>query len=344
MKKESKNIVKKTSALVLMSGGLDSMLAAKLLLNQGVKVYALCFKSNFFNCHNALGAAASLGVELKTIDISKEILSLLKNPPSGYGKYLNPCIDCHSLMIKKAGELANKENYDLIATGEVLGQRPFSQNQKALAKVGELSGQEVLRPLSAKLLQATTFEQTGKIDRGRLLNIRGRSRESQLQLARKYNLKDFGTPAGGCLLTDGVFSERLGRMLDFWDNCDTKDVELLKNGRVYWLKAKTEEKRLLMVVGRNEKENNNLINLKQKHDIIIELENIMGPTTLIKFKQKSFKIKHKSITIEVPQQLKQSTLQLGEEKSFDEIIDTACLLTGYYSTKARSRKVLCKIN
>ncbi len=337
--------MKKVKALVLLSGGLDSMLAAKLLLEQDIEVVGVSFKSNFYNYNKAHKAAQNLGIELKTFDMSEEMLELVKNPPSGYGKHLNPCIDCHSIMIKKAGEIASQEGYDIVATGEVLGQRPFSQNKKALKQVKKLAGVEVLRPLSAKLLPETEIETSGLVKRGQLLNIRGRSRERQLELARKYNLDGYSTPAGGCLLTDGGYSERLGKMLEYWPECGVNDIELLKHGRVFWLNMRKDEKhfKVLLVVGRNKEENEKLLSLKHAGDVIVELKDEMGPTTLLRFKNSALSIKDYKLKIEVPEKLKMSVLKLGENKNEEEILQIACILTGYYATKARGKRVDYKI-
>ena len=246
----------KTKAIVLMSGGLDSMLAAKLLLAQGIEVTGVCFESNFYGCARAKKAAEQIGIELKVVDISKEMLELVKNPPSGYGKHLNPCLDCHALMARMAGGLTSPQSsslnefgtgssqgegavgYDVIATGEVLGQRPFSQTRPSLQRVEKLAGREILRPLSAKLLPETEAEKNGLVNRGKLLDIRGRNRERQMELAKKFKIKEYPNPAGGCLLTDEIFCERLMKMLDYWPECTPCDVELLRWGRVLWLRTR----------------------------------------------------------------------------------------------------------
>jgi len=275
---------RKAKALVLFSGGLDSMLAAKLLQEQNIEVEGVCFESNFFSSSKAKKAARELAIKIKIINISKELLEIVKNPPSGYGKHLNPCIDCHALMVRKAGEIAQQEKFDILASGEVLGQRPFSQTKDALARIEKLAGREILRPLSAKRLPETIYEKEGLVIKGRLLSISGRSREVQMELAKKYNLKDYSTPAGGCLLTDPEFSQRLGKILDYWPDCNTNDVELLKHGRVIWLKL-TSSKRVLMIIGRNKEDNEKLEKLARKGDIMVELKEIKGPLTIVRSKK-----------------------------------------------------------
>ena len=360
---------KKITALVLFSGGLDSMLAVKLLQIQGIEAGGVCFTSNFFNCEKAKKAARELNIKLKIINISEKMLELVKNPPSGYGKNLNPCVDCHALMVKLAGKYLTPQppllirrggefrfsgrrgRGNILATGEILGQRPFSQTKDALARVEKLSGKEILRPLSAKLLPETKYEKQGLVDRGRLLNVRGRSRERQMELAKKYGLKEYLAPAGGCLLTDPEFSQRLLVMLEKWQDCDINDVELLKYGRVFWLKKRistilerinTNHEWVLTVVGRHKEDNENLERLAKKGDIMIELKEMAGPLTIIR-KLEIGNWKFGDLKIEVPEKLKMSELQFGEEKNENEILKIAGLLTGHYSVKSRGKKVNIKI-
>ncbi|MFH1822771.1 MAG: tRNA 4-thiouridine(8) synthase ThiI [Patescibacteria group bacterium] len=334
--------MRKAKALVLLSGGLDSMLAVKVLQAQGIDVTGICFTSNFFSCEKAEKAAEILNIKLIIEDIFGEILKIVKNPSSGYGKHLNPCIDCHALMIKKAGEIMKKENFNIIATGEVLGERPFSQNKNALAQVEKLAGLEVLRPLSAKLLAETDFEKDGLVKRGRLLNIKGRRREQQFELAEKYKINVFPSPDGGCLLTDPGFNERLIKILEYWPDCSVDDIELLKHGRVYWLKPENGKAKILLIIGRNEKEDEFLKKIAKKNDIIIELKEIPGPTSLVRNKNDGLKIRNDELrmkTINIPMKLNLSELELDEEKSLLEIIQVASLLTGWYAVKARGHKV-----
>ncbi len=335
--------------MVLFSGGLDSMLAARVLMVQGIEAVGVCFRSNFYGCAKAKVAARQLGIGLKEIDITAEMLALVKNPPNGYGRHLNPCLDCHALMIKQAAEWARRKfgqgNF-FIATGEVLGQRPFSQNRDALQRVEKLAGVEVLRPLSAKLLDETTTEEQDLVNRGRLLAIRGRGREKQIALARRLGIGDYPSPAGGCLLTDPEFSDRLGRMLDFYPDCDNNDVELLKYGRVFWFKLKqdkngsSEIKKILAVIGRHREDNENLERLAQKSDFMVQLKEIAGPISLVRVKRSGHKIDNikKVIELIVPTELKKSKLGLGRAKTKEEIIEIVSLLTAWYAPKARGKK------
>ena len=335
--------IKKTRALVLFSGGLDSILAARTLLEQGIDVLAVCFTSPFYGCGKALVSAKELGIECRVVDVSKDILELVKNPPSGYGKHLNPCIDCHSMMAKNAAKIMKEEEFDFIATGEVLGQRPFSQNRNALAQVSELAGTEILRPLSAKYLPKTDIENKGLVRRSGLHSIQGRTREYQSDLVIKYGIQDYPSPAGGCLLTDPGFSERLGRMLEYWPDCDSNDTEILKHGRVFWFVNAEDKERVLLIVGRHHADNQQLEKMKKRDDILLELVDINGPTSLIRKRgDNSFKLPE-TLQLDIPKELKFSTLNLDKAKATKEILNIACLLTGYYATKARGQSVKCKI-
>lgn len=335
---------KQVKALSLFSGGLDSALAVKILEDQNIKVDAICFCSNFFGCEKAKEMAEQIGINLRVVDFRDEYLELVKNPPSGYGKNLNPCIDCHAMMIKKAGEIAKKEGYDIVATGEVYGQRPFSQNKEALKRVKKISGVDVLRPLSAKLIEETEAERAGLVNRGRLLRINGRQREDQFELTKKYGIKKFPSPAGGCILTDPEFSDRLLKMLENYPNCKSGDVELLKHGRVFWFRTKNDQKALL-VIGRHKEDNERLEKLAQSDDFMLELKEINGPISILRFwdeKEKSRTTKN-IISVHSPQKLMMAELRILEAKTVDEILKLSAILTSHYATKTRGKEVEVKI-
>ena len=270
---------KQTKALVLLSGGLDYILAVKLLLEQNIEVEGICFYSNFFGCDLAKKAAEKLGINLREIDIKEEFLDFLrKKPKHGYGVGLNPCIDCHALMLKKAGEIMRAEGFDFIATGEVLNERPMSQNKQALKIVEKEAGLEgcLLRPLSAKLLEPTEPEKSGLVDREKLVNISGRSRQKQMEMAKKIGITDYPTPAGGCMLTQEGFVGRMKKLMDNKPDFNYNDAELAKIGRHFWIGGEQ------IILGRNKEENEILLKTKQEKDTIIEPENFVGPTALIK--------------------------------------------------------------
>jgi tRNA U34 2-thiouridine synthase MnmA/TrmU len=251
--------------------------------------------------------AKKFGFKLRVIDFSKEHLELVKNPKYGYGKAMNPCLDCHILMLKKLKEIMEKENFDFVATGEVLGERPMSQTKRGLKIVEEESSLKgyLLRPLSAKLLEETIPEKKKLVDREKLFDIKGRSRKRQIELAKKFGIESYPTPAGGCLLTDLEFGKKLRELLKIFPNCDGNDIELLKNGRQFWFG------KIKIVVGRNEEENLNLKKLARENDVLVELTNYPGPLTLIR--------------------------NYGEKKISKLAIEKAKELTKYYSTKARGK-------
>ena len=281
-------------ALVLFSGGLDSILAVKLLQGQKIKIKALIFKSYFWETDQAEKAAKRLKIPYQVIDFSVEHLALVKKPPHGYGKAANPCVDCHTLMLKQTKKIMAKKGFDFVATGEVLGERPFSQNKKALSLVAKESGlkDRLLRPLSAKVLPPTLPEKKGWVKREKLMAIQGRSRQQQIALAKKLKIKEYPQPAGGCLLCEKEFGKKLFKLLEKWPECNGNDIGLLRLGRHFW------EGKTLIVLGKNHEENLKLAKLAQKKDILLKPQNFPGPTALIrnsKINQKKIKTAQKLI-------------------------------------------------
>jgi len=268
------NKSKKIKALGLLSGGLDSTLAFKVLQDQGIKTTAISFITPFFSSKKAKISAGELGIPLIEKDITHEHLKIVLNPRHGYGSTMNPCIDCHALMLKTAGRIMREKEFDFMFTGEVLGERPMSQNKMSLKTVAKDSGYAgyILRPLSAKLLEETKPEKEGKVDRSRLLDISGRQRKRQFALAAKYGIKNASNPAGGCLLTDPGFSNRLKDLLKHEKKPSLKNIELLKVGRHVQL-----DKRNKVIIGRNEGENDRLLKIKPRGYEIIEPKYVPGP-------------------------------------------------------------------
>ena len=243
-------------ALCAFSGGLDSLLASELIRGQGIDVLALFFETPFFSSTKARRSAEAINLPIKVVDITDRHLRMLRDPKHGFGGHMNPCIDCHALMIRITGEMLQKEGASFVITGEVVGQRPMSQNIKALSMVECESGLQglLLRPLSAKRLQPTIPEERGWIQREELMGFSGRSRKPQIELAERLHIKEYPSPAGGCLLTDEVFSRRLKDLLSTKPDFELREIELLKVGRHFRLGPNTK-----LVVGRNKKENQNRI-------------------------------------------------------------------------------------
>ncbi len=269
-----------TRAMGLISGGLDSTLAVRVILEQGIEVVGVSFTTPFFGSQGAEQAAQASGIPLRILDITETHLAMVRSPMHGYGSNMNPCIDCHGLMLREAGGLMKREGGDFLFTGEVLGQRPMSQNKVALRVVERESGYggRVLRPLSAKLLPETLPELEGLVDRQRLLAISGRSRKRQLELARHYHITEYLTPAGGCLLTDPIFSRRLRDLFDHQDPVKIRDIELLKVGRHLRFSPTVK-----VIVGRHAQDNERLLGLVAAGDDLLRVEGHPGPLCLIPY-------------------------------------------------------------
>jgi tRNA U34 2-thiouridine synthase MnmA/TrmU len=261
-------------AIVLFSGGLDSLLAARLIQAQGLEVIGLKFLIPF--CPNKINPQ-HLSFVLKEIDISDEFLQLLVSPTYGFGSNMNPCIDCKILMLTKARQLLPELGASFIVTGDVLGQRPMSQNKATLALIAKRAQltELLVRPLCAKLLPPTLPEQQGWISRERLLDFSGRGRRRQIALAQSLGIHQYAQPAGGCLLTDPGFAQRLKDLLAR-RQLSRNNVELLKSGRHFRL-----SEHFKLVVGRNEKENEKLLSLAQNNDcLFMPTEEVAGPVAL----------------------------------------------------------------
>jgi len=264
-------------ALALFSGGLDSILAVKLIENQGIDVIGIFFETPFFSSQKAMQSAQYIGLPLEVVDITDSHLKIVLNPRHGYGKGLNPCIDCHALMFKRAGEMLKNEEAGFIITGEVVGQRPMSQNIRSLSIISHDSGFKdlILRPLSAKRLPESLPEKEGWVIRERLLGLSGRSRQPQIEFAKKFGLKEYPAPGGGCLLTEEVFSRRLQDLITFNPRFSRRDIELLKRGRHFRISETSK-----VVVGRNQRENELISSLRRERDTILAVESFPGPTVL----------------------------------------------------------------
>jgi tRNA-uridine 2-sulfurtransferase len=265
-------------AIALFSGGLDSMLAAELVRRQNINVLCLTFTTPFFNAQKAQAAARLLNLPLAVEDITVEHLKMLKSPRYGYGRNMNPCIDCHTLMLQIAGKKMEENGYDFIITGEVLGQRPMSQNKQSLYVVAKNSGYPdyILRPLSAQLLDPIKAEREKLIDRSQLLSIQGRGRKDQIKMATDFGIKDYAPPAGGCLLTDPMFTRRLRDLFSHQEDHDIHDLYLLKYGRHF--RADDQGK---IIVGRNNSDNEKLRELSTDNDLVLFMAYFPGPHVVI---------------------------------------------------------------
>lgn len=271
-------------ALALFSGGLDSMLAVKLLTEQGIEVIALHVDIGFNSKKEALLSlqqrASMAGAVLEVIDVHDNYLQeVLFNPKYGYGKQFNPCIDCHGYMFRLAKKLLPRYGASFIVTGEVVGQRPMSQTKEGLRNVkrlaNDLEDNLILRPLCAKLMEESTPEKKGWVDRNKLLDCNGRGRSKQLSLARQYGWEDFPTPAGGCLLADIQFSERIRDLLAH-ETFESTDTYILKHGRHFRLPENSK-----LVLGRNQEENTFLETVEMQKYLRLHIEALNAPSGLL---------------------------------------------------------------
>jgi len=265
-------------AICVFSGGLDSMLAAEVVRAQGIDVLALFFETPFFGPAKARESARTINLALKVVNITRRHLEVVRHPKSGYGRAMNPCVDCHALMFRIAGEMLESEGASFVFTGEVLGQRPMSQTRGSLNRVANESGLHrlLLRPLSAKRLPPTLPEENGWIQRDRLFDFQGRSRKPQMEMARHLNISDYPLPGGGCLLTEKGFSRRLKDLLTDRPEVEVRELELLKSGRHFRIGPHTK-----LVVGRNKEENEIIQQLAGEQDIILKSVSVPGPTVLL---------------------------------------------------------------
>ncbi|WP_024954052.1 argininosuccinate synthase domain-containing protein [Sulfurospirillum arcachonense] len=270
-------------ALALFSGGLDSMLAIKLMTLQGIKVTAIHMNIGFgsrTDVSETMKKRAELaGADFKIIDVRDDyIKKVLFNPKYGYGKHFNPCIDCHAFMFRIAKEYLKEFDASFMVTGEILGQRPMSQRAEAMDLVKKLALDEedlILRPMCAKNMEPTKPEREGWVDREKLLDISGRGRETQLQMAEDFGWEDFQSPGGGCLLTDTNFTKKMREFLKH-DSLHVEDIDVLKNGRHLRLPDGAK-----LVIGRNQAENEFLENAINDKYLRIKADEIPGPFSLL---------------------------------------------------------------
>ncbi|MCL1919779.1 MAG: tRNA 4-thiouridine(8) synthase ThiI [Kiritimatiellaeota bacterium] len=264
--------------LSLLSGGLDSQLAVCVLREQGLYVEGVVFASPFFKIDAARRAAEHLGLPLHVVPFTRDILELVESPRHGFGGAMNPCIDCHARMIRRAGEMMAEKGFDFVATGEVLNQRPMSQTRKSLAQVAADAGLggRLLRPLCARHLEPTLPETEGIVDRERLLDLHGRSRKPQMELAKRFGLLEYPSPAGGCLLTEKGFCRKLADLKAHEGFGDERLAWLLLYGRHFRLPGGAK-----CIVGRDARDNAKLKEMRRDGDVLLHTVNVPGPTALL---------------------------------------------------------------
>ncbi len=269
----------KVRALGLCSGGLDSILAALLLKQQGIDVAWITFETPFFSSNKAVSASEMVHIPLTILDITEPYLKMLKNPPCGYGQNMNPCMDCHAMMFRMAGDVMKERGMQFLFSGEVLGQRPMSQTRSSLKYVEKHSGYKgyIVRPLSARLLDETIAEAEGLICRERMMGLSGRSRKPQMELARDWGVTRYPAPGGGCLLTDPGYSRRLKDLFDHQSVYTGNELYLLKYGRHIRLSDEVK-----IIVGRTRQDNDNILkHYDATRDILLKARLIPGPVALV---------------------------------------------------------------
>ncbi len=283
--------MKEITALALFSGGLDSILAARLVASLGIRVICVKFVTPFFDYELLADQEGyqqevrdKYGLEVILYDLSDNYLDLLHDPSHGFGKNFNPCIDCKILMCTRAKELLDEYGASFIISGEVLGQRPMSQRRDTLRVIERDSDNHglLLRPLSAKLMTPTLAETEGLIDRESLLDFSGRGRSRQIKLAADYGITDFPAPAGGCILADPILSKRIARIYNDEfvikaNEIAVTDIRLLLVGRQFVLPGEH-----WLIVGRNEKENTIIEGFAEEGDTLLYMPDRPGPAALLR--------------------------------------------------------------
>ena len=275
-------------AFSLLSGGLDSLLATRLVMAQGIEVIGLHFITPFFG-YDGKGREAdyaenmrrNYGIEARVIDVGEEYFQILRHPRYGYGKNFNPCVDCKVFLFSRARRVLEEEKADFLVTGEVLGQRPMSQRRDTLRIVERDSGTEglLLRPLSARNLNPTQPEILGIVDREKLLGLKGRGRKPQIKLAEEFGIRNYPAPAGGCVLTDPILSKRIRNHFTSHPAVTVNEVLLLQVGRQFLLGDQG-----WFILGRNEEENSKLEALGREGDLFLKMEGIPGPLGVLRGK------------------------------------------------------------
>ncbi len=277
-----------TKAVALLSGGLDSTLAVKLMIDQGIEVYALNFTSAFCTCDSGARkesgcksesrrVAEEFNIPIKVVLKGDDYIDVVRAPKHGYGKGINPCVDCRIYIFIRAKEYMEEIGASFIITGEVLGQRPMSQRRETMGIIERESGLEglIVRPLCALQMEPTIPEKNGVIDRELMLAVAGRGRRQQMDLADDLDINDYPCPSGGCLLTDKIFSKKVRDLLDHNEEVDKKDLVMLRIGRHFRHNGSK------VIVGRDEAENKRLTALSTQKQMLIEPVDFPGPVAVV---------------------------------------------------------------
>jgi tRNA U34 2-thiouridine synthase MnmA/TrmU len=317
----------KKKVVALLSGGLDSQLAVRMMQEQGFDVSAVAIKTPFcdFDCGRGCGfeireRADDLDVNLKTVYLGDEYIEMLKHPKHGTGAGFNPCVDCRSMMFEAAKKHMDEIGAEFIISGEVLGQRPMSQHAPALRTIEKETGLlgKIVRPLSAALLPETDPEKDGLIKRENLGMIKGRTRKAQLQMAKEYGIENPPNAGGGCLLTDPVFGIRARDLFEHIETPTINDIDLLKIGRQFRLDEETK-----LVVGRNKDENEMIKAIALPEDILLESRDYMGPVSILRGKNADKHVEFaSSVTLRYSDAPKEEKcyVSINQDKKKDEII------------------------
>jgi tRNA U34 2-thiouridine synthase MnmA/TrmU len=317
----------KKKVVALLSGGLDSQLAVRMMQEQGFDVSAVAIKTPFcdFDCGRGCGfeireRADDLDVNLKTVYLGDEYIEMLKHPKHGTGAGFNPCVDCRSMMFEAAKKHMDEIGAEFIISGEVLGQRPMSQHAPALRTIEKETGLlgKIVRPLSAALLPETDPEKDGLIKRENLGMIKGRTRKAQLQMAKEYGIENPPNAGGGCLLTDPVFGIRARDLFEHIETPTINDIDLLKIGRQFRLDEETK-----LVVGRNKDENEMIKAIALPEDILLESRDYMGPVSILRGKNADKHVEFaSSVTLRYSDAPKEEKcyVSINQDKKKNEII------------------------
>ncbi len=275
-----------TTALALFSGGLDSIVSCRVMMEQGVRVKAVKFVSPFFGYELLAREQEHIeevrnqyGIDLCLRDVSAQYIKMLRQPPHGYGKNFNPCIDCKILLFTEAKKMMAEFNASLLISGEVIGQRPMSQRKDTLRLIERDSGCRgiLLRPLCAKSQPPTQAEEDGLVDRDRLHDLYGRGRQGQIALAAKFGIDDFPAPAGGCVLTDPIKSKQISRYYDEEADIQIPDLLMMMTGRQFTLPNGG-----WLAMGREADENPKVASLAEADDLLLQMEERPGPTAILR--------------------------------------------------------------